>query len=256
MYWIKVYRIPSVGAAGKGRSIVNLLNLAEDEQVADLIAVNEFKQDRFVVTVSRKGYIKKTGLDSYSRPRSSGIIACAVDEGDDLLRVELTEGENDIILCTLKGKAIRFSESDIRAMGRTARGVKGIRLRKGDELVSMCVTGENEADLLSVTENGYGKRTELDAFRSQKRGGQGVINISTSERNGHCIGNVLTSDGNEIILITEKGKIIRLDTGDIRRTASRSAQGVRLIGVDADDRVADLSLIEQKEVADEDEEDV
>ncbi len=256
MYWLKVYKIPSVGAAGKGRSIVNLLNLAEDELVADLLAVSDFDPESFVVTVSRKGYIKKTGLEAFSRPRTSGIIACAVDEGDDLLRVELTGGESDIILCTLKGKAIRFSESDIRAMGRTARGVKGISLRKGDELVSMCVTGQDQADLLSVTEHGYGKRTDLDAFRSQRRGGQGVINISTSERNGNCVANVLTEDGDEIILITEKGKIIRIDTGTIRRTASRSAQGVKLIGVDSDDRVADLSLIEPEEVVDGNEEEI
>ena len=254
MYWLKVYKIPSVGAAGKGRSIVNLLDLEQDEQVADLLAVNDFDEGRYVVTVSQKGFIKKTGLEAFSRPRSSGIIACSVDEGDELLKVELTDGESDIILCTVKGKAIRFPESDIRVMGRTARGVKGISLRQGDELVSMCVTGAEEADLLSVTEHGYGKRTELEAFRAQHRGGMGVINISTSARNGNCVANVLTENGNEVILITEKGKIIRIDTDEIRRTASRSAQGVKLIGVDPDDRVADLSLIKPEAVADGEEE--
>ncbi len=258
VYWLKVYEIPNVGAAGKGRSIVNLLNLEDGEQVADILAVNDFSKKGHVVIVSRKGYIKKTELKAYSRPRSSGIIACAVDEGDELLRVDLTEGESDIILCTRFGKAIRFSESDIRPMGRLARGVKGMTLRPGDEIVSMCISSGDNIDLLSVTENGYGKRTELKAFRTQRRGGQGVFNISTSERNGNCVGNILTSDGNELILITAKGKIIRLDTGDIRRTASRSAQGVRMIVMESDDRVADLSLVETEKVtdADEDEEEV
>ena len=256
VYWLKVYEIPSVGAAGKGRSIVNLLNLDDGEQVADILAVNDFRNKGHVVIVSRKGYIKKTELKAYSRPRSSGIIACAVDEGDELLRVDLTEGERDIILCTRFGKAIRFSESDIRPMGRLARGVKGMTLRPGDEIVSMCISSGDNIDLLSVTENGYGKRTELKAFRTQRRGGQGVFNISTNERNGNCVGNILTSDGNELILITEKGKIIRLDTGDIRRTASRSAQGVRMIVVESDDRVADLSLVETEKVIDEDEEEL
>ena len=256
VYWLKVYKLPSVGAAGKGRSIVNLLNLAEDELVADVQAINDFTQDSYVVMVSRKGYIKKTELEAFSRPRSSGIIACSVDEGDELLKVELTAKNSDIILCTRFGKAIRFAETDIRPMGRTARGVKGISLRKGDEVVSMCVSDGDDRDLLSVTENGYGKRTDLKAFRSQRRGGQGVFNISTSERNGSCIGNILTSDEDELILITEKGKIIRLETGHIRRTVSRGAQGVRLIEVDSDDRVADLSLVEMKEEAGEDEEEL
>jgi len=252
VYWLKVYELPSVGAAGKGRSIVNLLSLEKDELVADLLAVDDFKQESHAVLVSRKGYIKKTALEAFSRPRSNGIIACAVDEGDELLKVELTGKESDILLCTRLGKAIRFSESDIRPMGRNARGVKGLRLRDGDEVVSMCVSAGDDRDLLSVTENGYGKRTELKAFRSQKRGGQGVFNISTSERNGNCIGNILTSDGKELILITEKGKIIRMDTENIRRTVSRSAQGVRLIEVDSNDRVADLSLVDPAEDTGED----
>jgi len=257
VYWLKVYEIPSVGAAGKGRSIVNLLNLEADEQVADLLAVGDFNREGHVVMVSRKGYIKKTELEAFSRPRSSGIIACSVDEGDELLKVELTGGDSDVILCTRFGKAIRFPDDDIRQMGRSARGVKGITLRRDDEIVSMCVSSrEAVVDLLSVTENGYGKRTELAAFRTQKRGGQGVFNISTSQRNGNCVGNVLTSDGDELILITEKGKIIRLETGEIRRTASRSAQGVRLIGVDPEDRVADLSLVVLDENEKEDEEEL
>jgi len=169
----------------------------------------------------------------------------------------LTGGDSDVILCTRFGKAIRFPDDDIRQMGRSARGVKGITLRRDDEIVSMCVSSrEAVVDLLSVTENGYGKRTELAAFRTQKRGGQGVFNISTSQRNGNCVGNVLTSDGDELILITEKGKIIRLETGEIRRTASRSAQGVRLIGVDPEDRVADLSLVVLDENEKEDEEEL
>lgn len=254
VYWLKVYQIPSVSAAGKGRSIVNLLSLQEDDRVADILAVDDFDRKGYVVMVSRKGYIKKTELEAYSHPRSSGIIACSVDEGDELLKVELTEGESDVILCTRKGKAIRFAESDIRPMGRTARGVKGITLRPEDELVSMSIASSNNADLLSVTEHGYGKRTELGAFRVQRRGGQGVIGISTSARNGDCVGNILTANGDELILITAKGKIIRLETEQIRRTASRSAQGVRVIDVGEDDKVADLSLVQEEEVVTEEDE--
>lgn len=256
VYWLKVYELPSVGAAGKGRSLVNLLSLDDDELVADILAVEDFNRSGHVVMVSRKGYIKKTELESYSRPRTSGIIACSVDEGDELLRVELIEGEGDIILCTRHGKAIRFAATDIRPMGRLARGVKGIKLRPDDEIVSMCVTSTDNKDLLSVTENGYGKRTELKAFRTQKRGGQGVFNISTNTRNGNCVGNILTSDGDEVIVITERGKIIRLEASEIRRTASRGAQGVRLIDVDSEDRVADVSLIEPEKITEKDEEEI
>ncbi|UCF38603.1 MAG: DNA gyrase subunit A, partial [Acidobacteriota bacterium] len=184
LFWLKVYELPDVAAAGRGRPLVNLVAMEKNEKIADIISVDEFDSERFVVMVSRKGYIKRTPLLAYSNPRSTGIIACGVDADDELLRAELSGGSDDILLCSRGGKAIRFRETDVRSMGRTARGVRGIRLKDGDTIVSMCVAGAEGGDVLSVTENGYGKRTAIGEYRLQGRGGQGVINIRTSERNG------------------------------------------------------------------------
>lgn len=247
VYWLKVYEIPDVGSAGRGKAVVNLIQLEEGETIADMISVSTFDPERFVVMVSRFGYIKKTRLEAFSNPRSTGIIACHVEEGDQLLAVELTGGEDDILLCTREGKAIRFSENDVRDMGRTARGVKGISLRKGDEVVSMGVVREESGDILAVTEHGYGKRTPVSEYRRQGRGGQGVINIKTSERNGKVVGACHVDEDSEVILITEKGKIIRLEAAQIRQTASRSALGVKLIDLEEEDRVADITPVPEEE---------
>ena len=249
VYWLKVYELPEVGSAGKGKPIANLIKLDPGEKISALISVQNFEQESHVVMASRKGYIKKTALKAFSNPRSNGIIACAVGEGDELIAVGQTGGENDICLCSRGGKAIRFSETTVRSMGRLARGVKGMALKKGDKLVSMDIIRDDSYGILAVTENGFGKRTAVSEYRQQGRGGQGVINIKTTKRNGRVISAFAVNDDSEVIIITAKGKIIRLEAGRIRQTVSRSAQGVKLIDLGDDDQVAAMTQVpEEKEV--------
>ncbi|HLU99960.1 MAG TPA: DNA gyrase C-terminal beta-propeller domain-containing protein, partial [Acidobacteriota bacterium] len=247
VHWLKVYEIPDVGAAGKGKPIVTLLDISKDERIADIIAVPDFDISASVAMVSRQGYIKKTHLSAFSNPRAGGIIAGHVEDDDQLLRAELCYGDDHILLCSRKGKAIRFSEQDVREMGRTARGVRGMSLKEGDEIVSMAIIRDESGDILSVTENGYGKRTPVSEYRRQGRAGQGVINIKINHRNGDVVGAVHVQPESEIILITSKGKIIRLQAENIRQTASRATLGVKLIDLEPDDRVADLSLVPPEE---------
>jgi DNA gyrase subunit A len=243
LYWLKVYEIPNVEAAGKGRPIINLIQISKDENIAGIVAVNDFEDASSVVMVSRKGFIKKTALKAFSNPRANGIIACGVDEGDQLLTAGLTDGGDNILLATRFGKAIHFKEADVREMGRTARGVRGIRLKPSDEVVSLCIIGEEKGDILAVTENGYGKRTPVEEYRLQGRAGQGVINIKTSERNGMVVGVSHVLQEEDLILITENGKIIRQSTSDVRRTASRGSLGVKLIDLEEVDKVADITTV-------------
>ena len=247
VYWLKVYELPEVGSAGKGKPIANLIKLDPGEKISALISVQDFEQSSHVVMASRKGYIKKTALKAFSNPRSNGIIACAVAEGDELIAVGQAEGENDICLCSRGGKAIRFSEKTVRSMGRLARGVKGMALKKGDELVSMDIIRDDSYGILAVTENGFGKRTAVSEYRQQGRGGQGVINIKTTKRNGRVISAFAVNDESEVIIITAKGKIIRLEAGLIRKTVSRSAQGVKLIDLGEDDQVAAMTQVPEEE---------
>jgi len=252
-YWVKVYEIPNVGAAGRGKPIINLINIEKDEQIADIISVDSFDEERFVVTASRQGYVKKTALKAFSNPRAAGIIACGVDEGDELLKVELASAGDQVLLSTHGGYSIRFAEHDVRAMGRTARGVKGLTLRQGDGLVSMCVLPDETGEILAVTENGYGKRTPLTEYRLQGRGGLGIINIKTTERNGQVSGVARVTGDGDLILITEQGKIIRLPVMQVRQTRSRSTLGVKLIDLGGEDQVADITVVppEEEEVEDE-----
>ncbi len=244
MYWLKVWEIPEVGAAGKGRPIVNLINLGKDEKVADIISIDSFDRGGYVVMASRRGYIKKTELSAFANPRAAGIIACSVDEGDSLLRVELTGGKDQILLCTRNGKGIRFSEEDVRPMGRAARGVHGIRLLPGDEVVAMCVLRSAAGDVLTVKENGYGKRTPLAEYRIQGRAGQGVINISSEGEGDRVVGVAHVSEPSDAILVTTLGKIIRVPIEGIRQTVTRNTQGVKVIDLEEGDRVADLTIVE------------
>ncbi|MBI3940323.1 MAG: DNA gyrase subunit A [Acidobacteria bacterium] len=245
VYWLKVYEIPDVGAAGKGKAIVNLVNMGPDEKLADMIAVKEFSAGRYVVMATQQGVIKKTELTAFSNPRSSGIIAMGVEEGDELIAVKQTAGKHGIFLATHDGLAIRFSEDKVRDMGRTAFGVWGIRLQEGDFLIGMEVfdSGGEDGAILTVTEHGFGKRTSIAEYRTQGRGGKGIINIKTTDRNGKAVGICLVFETSEVILITEQGKIIRLEASKIRETITRSAQGVKLIVLEENDRVADLTLI-------------
>jgi len=249
VHWLKVWRIPEVGTSGRGKPIINLIGVSQEERIADMLAVQDLEGSGFVFMASRKGYAKKTPIRAFSNPRSAGIIACSVDDRDELVTVALAEEGEDVLIFTRRGKAIRFPGGDVRAMGRTARGVRGIRTRGDDYLIGMDIVSDSmeDSDLLTVTQNGYGKRTPIAEYRRQGRGGLGVININTSERNGPVINSCLVEADSEIVIITENGKIIRLQVDRIRQTVSRNAQGVRLIDLEENDRVADVSTVPPEE---------
>jgi DNA gyrase subunit A len=244
-YWLKVHEIPDVGPGGKGKSIANLVALEDGERIASMLAVKEFEADKFVVMGTRRGVVKKTALSAFSNPRAGGIIAMGVEEGDAVIAVLVTDGKGEIFIGTHDGMAIRFEESDVRAMGRTAYGVRGITLRDDDFVVAVEAV-RPAGSLLTVTERGYGKRTELEEYRVQSRGGVGVINISTSARNGHVVGIAYVEEGDELLLMTQQGMIIRMPTDDLR-AIGRATQGVRLIEIEGDDKVVSIARLVEKE---------
>ena len=252
-YWLKVHEIPDVGPGGKGKAIANLVLMEPDEKIAALLAVKAFEPDKFIVMGTQRGVVKKTELTAFSNPRAGGIIAIGVEEGDRVMAVRMTEGQGEIFIGTRDGMAIRFPESDVRAMGRAAYGVRGIGLRDDDQVVAMEVVqpidpaqGGTPGTLLTVTENGYGKRTEIEEYRVQSRGGLGIINIQTSERNGRVVGIALVYDDDELLLISQQGKILRMAAHDVR-TIGRATQGVRLIDIDPEDRVVSVARLAEKE---------
>ena len=233
LYWLRVHEIPDVGPDGKGKAIVNLVTMEEGERIAALMAVKDWPTEegqQFVVMGTRKGVIKKTDLSLFSNPRPSGIIAMGVEEGDSVIAVEPSDGHEQIFLGTRDGMAIRFDETDVRPMGRTAYGVRGITLREGDEVVAMDVVRAG-GTMMTVTQNGYGKRTELEEYRLQSRGGVGTIDIQTSDRNGKVVGIAYVHGDDELMLISQQGKILRMVTSAIR-PIGRATQGVRLIGME------------------------
>ena len=247
-YWLRVHEIPDVGPGGKGKAIANLVQFQEAEKIAALLAVKEFPdQDgqQFVVMGTRKGTIKKTDLTAFSNPRPSGIIAMGVEDGDAVIAVELSDGREQIFLGTRDGMAIRFDETDVRPMGRSAFGVRGISLREGDEVVAMDVVREG-GTLLTVAQNGYGKRTGLEEYRLQSRGGVGIINIQTTDRNGKVVGIAYVHDDDELLLISQQGMILRMKAGDIR-TIGRATQGVRLIEMEEGDAVVSVAKLAEKD---------
>jgi DNA gyrase subunit A len=243
LYWLKVYEIPDVGAAGKGKAIVNLVNLSRDEKIASLVAVKDFDPEKYVIMATRKGIVKKTALVEYSNPRNAGIIAIGVDEDDRLIGCQLTEGNSDILLATRNGKAIRFGEDDVRPMGRTARGVIGIRLADGDYVVSMSACSE-EGKFLTITENGFGKRTAVAEYPKQGRGGGGVINVRISEKSGLVVNSLHIEDHSAAMLVTAQGKLIRIKLEGIRDTQGRATLGVRCIVPEEGDFVTSATLVE------------
>ena len=248
---MKVHEIPDVGPAGRGKAIANLVSMAPGERVAALQAVRDWPDEdgqRFVVMGTRRGIVKKTDLRAYRHPRHDGIIAISVEPDDAVIAVELTDGTGEIFIGTRSGMSIRFRESDTRPMGRTARGVRGIALRSEDEVVAMTVV-KPRGTLLTVTERGYGKRTKLDEYRVQTRGGVGLINIQTSGRNGRVTGVAYVEQDDELMLITEQGKILRMLTGGIR-PIGRATQGVCLIEIDDQDRVVSLARLTEKDLVD------
>jgi DNA gyrase subunit A len=245
VYWCKVYDIPQAGRMSLGKAIVNLLNLEKDEQLTTVLAVPEFKPGYHVLMATKNGVIKKTDLMAFSRPRSGGIIALNLLEDDELIAARITDGTLNVFLGSRKGKAIRFHESDIRPSGRVATGVRGMRLGSGDYIVGMEVLSHGQT-LFVVTENGYGKRTSIDEYPVQKRGGKGVISIKTTERNGLVVGILLVSDEDDLMLMTNIGKVIRMPVDSIS-VISRNTQGVKLMGMDTDERVVGAARLAEKE---------
>ena len=245
MYWLKVHEIPDVSSSGRGRPVVNMIQIGPDEKVCAMLNVREFAEGKYVVMASRKGYVKKTSLSAFSNVRSNGIIALTLDDGDDVLGVDLSDGGSEIVMATAKGKSIRFKESDVRPMGRNARGVIGIRMASDDRLVEMEVLS-GKPDILSVTANGYGKRTAVGEYRLQGRGGSGIINIRTTTRNGLVVGATEIADEDQVLMITSNGKIIRMDAAGISRIG-RATQGVRLIQMDEGDRVVAVIRTAERE---------
>ncbi|MGC1362242.1 MAG: DNA gyrase subunit A [Silvibacterium sp.] len=257
VYWLKVYEVPDVGAAGKGKSMASLLNLQPGETVRNILPVRNLEEEgRFIFFATRKGTVKKTPLKDFSNVMSRGIIAIGIDDDDELIGVRLTDGSQVVFIATHEGMAIRFDENDVRSMGRPAYGVRGIDLGKNDYVVGIAVTpkerrkdgeGANcDCLILSVTENGFGKRTDVDEYRLQTRGGKGVINVKTTARNGKVSSIQLVDESSELMVISQYGKIIRIDTKTVR-AAGRSTQGVKLLNLEDQDKVAAAVVIPPEE---------
>ncbi len=244
LYWLRVHEIPDVGPQGKGKAIVNLVRVQPGEKIAAFCSVKSFDDAGYVLLATRAGIVKKTELSAFSNPRAAGIIALSVESGDALIGAALTSGQDSVLMATRDGMAIRFPEGDVRPMGRQAYGVKGIELEPGDQVVALEVL--SQGTVLTVTENGYGKRTERDEYREQSRGGKGIINIKTSERNGRVVGVRLLTADEQVILITEKGMIIRIDTAGIS-LIGRNTQGVRLIQLEEGDHLVSVARLAEKD---------
>ena len=245
-HWLKVYTVPEMSRQSKGRNIVNLLNLPPDEKIMSIINVREFDDKRQLVTATKNGTVKKTVLSAYSNPRSNGLIALKLDEGDDLIGASITSGEDEIILGTREGMAIRFHETDVRSMGRVSVGVRGIKLREGDEVVDM-VVAEPGASLLTVCERGYGKRTSLEDYRVQSRGGLGLINIKTTDRNGRVVALKAVHDDDDLMMITANGMIVRTGLEQLR-AIGRNTAGVRMISLKEGDTLVAVTRLQVEEV--------
>jgi DNA gyrase subunit A len=242
-YWLKVHEIPDVGPGGKGKSIANLVSMEAGERIAAMLSVKTFDDDKFIMMGTQRGVVKKTALSAFSNPRAGGIIAMGVEEGDSVIAVQVTDGSSEILIGTRDGMSIRYGEDDVRPMGRTAYGVRGITLRGEDFVVGMEAVKPG-GTLLTVTERGYGKRTDLDEYRMQSRGGVGIINIDASERNGKVVGVTYVEAGDEILLITQQGMILRMETDGVR-VIGRATQGVRLIDIEDDDRVVAVAKLDR-----------
>lgn len=246
VHWLKVHQIPEGGRAAKGKAIVNLLQIPQNEAISAILSVDQFEEGRFVVMATQKGLIKKTTLSAYGNPRAGGIRAINLNEGDRLISVGLTSGNHDILLGTTQGLSIRFSEEDVRPMGRVATGVMGIRLRRGNKVISMeTIAPDQRTSLLTATEHGYGKRTELSEYRRQGRGGQGIITIQTNMRNGSVVDAFQVEPEDEVMIITASGKIVRQRVDGIR-VIGRNTQGVRLIDMAEGDRVVRIARLIDK----------
>jgi DNA gyrase subunit A len=244
MYWLKVYELPQAGRGSRGRPIVNLLPLEAEERITAVLPIREYTEGQFVFMATEKGTVKKTPLTAFSRPRATGIIAVDLRDDDALVDVQLTDGGKDIMLFASSGKSIRFRESDVRPMGRTAAGVRGIRVSGDQHVIALIIVGEGE--ILTATTNGYGKRTPIDDYPVQGRGGQGVIGIQTSERNGSLVGALQVETAREMVLISSSGTLVRTPVDEVS-VLSRNTQGVRLIRLDKGDQLVGLDLLQDDE---------
>lgn len=250
VYWLKVHEIPQGGRASRGKAIVNLLQLADEEKVMTILPVKSFEKGQYIVTATARGIIKKTELMAYSHPRVGGIIALTIDEGDSLIEARLTNGERDLLLASRNGKSIRFPETDVRPVGRPARGVRGITLADDDEIVGLqSVTANTALALVTVTENGFGKRTDIGEYRVQSRGGKGIITIKTSERNGHVVAIRMVEDESDLMFITNRGKLLRTKVKNIR-AIGRNTQGVRMMVLEDDELIVSVAKLAEKDTAD------
>ncbi|MDX2465638.1 MAG: DNA gyrase subunit A [Porticoccus sp.] len=248
VYWLKVYQIPVAGRNSRGRPMVNLLPLSEDERISSILPVDEYSEDRFVIMATANGTVKKTSLEQYSRPRSVGLRAVDLVEGDYLVGSAITDGNSDVMLFSSEGKAVRFAESDVRAMGRVSKGVRGMRLPEGHKVLSMLIPEENGC-VLTVSDNGYGKRTALTEFPTKGRGGKGMIAIQASERNGPLVGAVQLFEGDEIMLISDQGTMVRTRSEEISMLG-RNTQGVRVIRLKEGETMVGLARIEEQDPVD------
>ncbi len=251
LYWLKAYQLPLASRISRGKPIINILPLAADEAINAMLPVREYQEGYFVFMATKHGTVKKVPLEAFSRPRSTGIIAVDLDDEDRLVGVDITDGSKDIMLFTDAGKVIRFDENLVRPMGRTARGVRGIRLAENQSVISL-VVAQSEGTILTATENGYGKRTNIEEYRVSGRGGQGVISIQVNERNGKVVRALQVSDGDEAMLITDKGTLVRFKVDELS-IIGRNTQGVRLINVSSGELVVGMQRIVDIEEEDTDE---
>jgi len=255
-YWLKVYQIPEGTRASKGRAIQNILNIEPDDKVLTFINVKtladkDFINNNFIILATRKGIIKKTTLEAYSRPRQNGVNAITIKDGDQLLEARLTNGESEIMLAVRSGKAIRFNEKIVRAIGRTASGVRGVKLgTPKDEVIGMVCVNDGNEDILVISENGYGKRSKIDDYRVTNRGGKGVKTINITEKTGDLIAMKSVSNDNDLMIITEHGLTIRLAVNTIS-ILGRATQGVKVINLKGDDRIASVARVAIVETEDE-----
>jgi DNA gyrase subunit A len=242
LYWLKVYRLPQAGRGSRGKPIVNLLPLEVDERITAVLPIREYAEGRVVVMATAGGTVKKTPLATFSRPRSAGIIAVDLEPGEKLVGVAITDGTRDVILCSSGGKAVRFSEDDVRAMGRNAAGVRGIRLPQGEEVISLIIP-DADGLVLTASENGFGKLTPVDEFPVHGRGGQGVIAMQTTERNGRLVAATQVATTDELMLMSSNGTLVRTRAGEIS-VLGRNTQGVRLIRLDDGERLIGVEPVE------------
>ena len=243
VYWLKVYQIPQASRGAKGRPLVNMLPLDAEERITTILPIKEYDADHFIFMATANGTVKKTPLEQFSRPRNSGLIALELEEGNTLIGAALTDGASDVLLTASSGKAVRFKESDVRAMGRTARGVRGIKLASGQEVISLIIPQEG-GYILTASENGFGKRTEVAEFPVKGRGTQGVIAIQVSDRNGAVVGAVQVFSGEELMLISNMGTLVRTGVDEVS-SQGRNTQGVRLINLRGDEKLVGVERIEE-----------